>query len=258
MTESTNVVDTPVAQEAFLADVPTHADTLTTPVSTTPTQSTRTFTEEDIRKARETEKNKVYETIGSLKDEVATLKKEREERLAEVERARQAAEDEARKKAESEMDLRQLLESKEKEWADKLEQERTAREQSLTLLNKERQYAELQEYRSARVSQERENILPELVDLIAGNTPDEIESSIAGLKERTSSILANTQQSLQSARREMKGTSLTAPASGPLDTNSDQQQFTAENIAAMSVTEYAKYRSRLLPNVNNGNKGIFG
>jgi hypothetical protein len=61
---------------------------------------------------------------------------------------------------------------------------------------------------------------------------------------------------MQSARRDMKGTSTTLPPT--MENNSAQQQFTADQIAAMSVTEYAKYRDRLFPGANNQNKGIFG
>jgi hypothetical protein len=180
-------------------------------------------------------------------------------RQSEADKARQEAEAEAKKKAEAEMDVRQLLETKEKEWASKLEQERRDREQAIVLLEKERQLAEVTEYRSRRLQQEQDNILPELLDLVTGNNPEEIDQSIAGLKERSSRILDSTQQAMQSARREMTGSRITAPASGPLDTNSDQQQFTAEDISAMSVTEYAKYRSRLLgKGANDRNKGIFG
>jgi len=64
---------------------------------------------------------------------------------------------------------------------------------------------------------------------------------------------------MQTARKEMKGTSVTTPPSGPMDTNSDQQQFTADQIAAMSVTEYAKYRGKLLGKAaSDRGKGIFG
>jgi hypothetical protein len=257
MSETTNIVDSPEAQEAFFQDVPATTDTLVAPVqSQTPNKS---YTEEDLKKVREQEKSKLYPQIDSLKEELAVLKKEREERLAEAERLRAEQEAEARKKAEAEMDVRQLLETKEKEWAEKLESERLEREKAFTLLERERQFAELSEYRSGRLNEERENIIPELLDLITGNTKEEIEQSIAGLKERSSRILDSAQQAMQSARREMTGSRVTAPPSGPLDTNSDQQQFTAEQIAAMSVTEYAKYRGKLLGTVAaDRGKGIFG
>lgn len=258
MSEATNVVDTPEVREAFQTDMPTQTETLVTPVQPKEAATGKSYTEEDLRKVREQEKSKLYPQIDSLKEEVSLLKKEREERQAEADRLRQEQEAEARKKAEAEMDVRQLLESKEKEWAERIEQERIEREKAFLLLERERQFAELNEYRNQRIQEERDNVLPELLDLISGNTREEIESSISGLKERSSRILDSAQQAMQSARREMTGSRVTAPPSGPLDTNSDQQQFTAEQIAAMSVTEYAKHRQRLLGSATERGKGIFG
>jgi hypothetical protein len=101
--------------------------------------------------------------------------------------------------------------------------------------------------------------MPELVDLISGNTPDEIENSITGLRERSSRILESAQSAMQNARKEMTGSRVTAPPTGPMDTNMEQNSFTAEQIAAMSVTEYAKYRGKLLGKSATGQgKGIFG
>ena len=257
MTEASNIVDTPVAQEAFLSDVPAPTETLVTPVQ--PQSPDKAYSEDDLRRVREQEKSKLYPQIDSLKEELNLLKKEREERLAEAEKLKAEKDAEARRQAEAEMDVRQLLETKEREWAEKLESERQEREKAFLLLERERQLSELTEYRTQRLNQERDNILPELVDLITGNTGDEIEQSIAGLKERSSRILDSAQQAMQSARREMTGSRVTAPASGPLDTNSDQQQFTADQIAAMSVTEYAKYRGKLLGQASSDRgKGIFG
>ena len=95
MAETSNIVDTPEAQEAFLTD--------------------KAYTEEDLKRVREQEKSKLYPQIDSLKEELNLLKKEREERLAQMQAEKAAAEEEARKKAESEMDVRQLLEVKEQE-----------------------------------------------------------------------------------------------------------------------------------------------
>ncbi len=255
MSETSNLVDSPAAQEAFLADMPAPTDVKVTPVMQEVNE--RGYTEEDLKRVREQEKSKLYPQIDSLKEELNILKKEREERAAEEAARRSEAEVEARKKAEADMDVRTLLEAKELEWAAKLDAEKAEREKAFTLLERERQYSELSEYRNRRLEEERDNIIPELVDLIVGNTPDEVEQSITGLREKSSRILESAQQSMQAARREMTGTRVTSPA--PMDNNSDQQQFTAEQISAMSVTEYAKYRGKLLGNAaSNRNKGIFG
>jgi ElaB/YqjD/DUF883 family membrane-anchored ribosome-binding protein len=219
----------------------------------------KAYSETDLQRVREQEKSKLYPQIDSLKEELNVLKKEREERLAEAATRAAEADAEAKKKVEAEMDVRQLLEAKELEWAQKLEVERGERERAFTLLERERQYAELTEYRTRRLEDERDNIMPELVDLISGSTPDEIEQSITGLRERSSRILESAQSAMQNARKEMTGSRVTAPPSGPMDTNMEQNSFTAEQIAAMSVTEYAKYRGKLLgKSASDRGKGIFG
>ena len=177
--ETTNIVDTPEAQQAFLTDVPVATEEKVTPLKSE-LVTDKAYTEDDLKKVREQEKSKLYPQIDSLKEELTVLKKEREERLAEAAARAAEAEAEAKKKAEAEMDVRQLLEAKELEWAQKLEAERAERERAFTLLERERQYAELSEYRTRRLEDERDNIMPELVDLISGNTPDEIENSITG------------------------------------------------------------------------------
>jgi len=257
MSETTNLVENSVAQEAFASETTPQTTKATPSPLVTPTE--KSYTEIDLQKVREQEKSKLYPQIDSLKDELNLLKKEREERIAEAQLAKDAAEADAKKKAESEMDVRALLESKEQEWAQKLEVEKLERERAFTLLERERQYAELNEFRNRRISEEQDNIMPELLDLISGNNPEEIEQSITGLRERSSRILESAQSAMQTARKEMKGTSVTTPPSGPMDTNSDQQQFTADQIAAMSVTEYAKYRGKLLGKAaSDRGKGIFG
>ena len=166
---------------------------------------------------------------------------------------------EAKRKAEEEMDVRTLLQQKEQEWQLQLESERQEREKAFALLERERTYAELNEYRNRRIEEERDNIMPELIDLIAGNNSQEIEESIANLKARSNRIVDAVQAATQSERRQMTGSRVTAPPSGPLDTNTDQSPVSAEQIAAMSVSEYAKYRNKLLGQAaSERGKGLFG
>ena len=255
MSETTsNVVDSAVAQEAFASEV---AGTTTQAEAVAPVIDSKAgYTEVDLQRVREQEKSKLYPQIDSLKEEINLLKKDREAQLAEAAAIAKEKEDAARKLAESEMDVRSLLEKKEQEWASQLEEIRQEGARKDALLERERQYAELTSYRNRRLAEEQDNIMPELVDLISGNSADEIEQSITGLRERSSKILESAQQAMQNARRDMKGTSTTLPPT--MENNSGQQQFTADQIAAMSVTEYAKYRDRLFPGANNQNKGLFG
>ena len=216
-----------------------------------------------MAKVRSQEKDKLYPQINALKEEIAALKKEREEKAAK--KAAEEAEKEAKRlekekrKQEEELSLRDLLSVKEQEWADQLKAEKAEREKAFALLEREKAYSELQQYRQSRIEQAREEIIPELVDLIQGNTPEEIDASIAGLQDRSSRILESAQQAMQAARRDMTGTRVTTPPAGPLDINTGNRQFTAEDISSMSMNEYAKYRQQLLSDKAQGrSQGLFG
>lgn len=221
------------------------------------------YTEEDLAKVRSQEKEKLYPQIENLKEELNSIKREREEEAAR--KASEAASIEAaeaakaKEKAESELEVRELLKVKEAEWQEQLERERQERERAFALLEQERTFTDLQNYRAQRLEQERETIMPELVDLLAGNTREEIEASIEGLKERSNRILESAQQAMQTARRDMTGTRATLPPAGPLENNSSQRNFTAAEIAAMSVQEYAQYRDKLMsPTARGVSQGMLG
>jgi hypothetical protein len=223
------------------------------------------FTADDIAKARAQEKAKLYPQVEKLQEELAILKKEREERAAqEAERtAKRQARDservaERKKQEEAELEVRDLLAKKEQEWATKLDSERQEREKAFALLEREREFQELSAYRQQRLEAERDNIIPELVDLISGNSRDEIEQSIAGLKERSAKIFDSVAQVAQQSRKEMVGTRVTSPASGPLDNDSDSRTYSPNDINNMSMADYAKNRSKLLGNSNNRGQGLFG
>jgi len=235
------------SDNAVVADAPTTKAT------------SKFYTEDDLAKVRSQEKEKLYPQIDKLKEELDLLKREREEaaaaRAAE-EAARAAAEKEA---LESDLDVRSLLKQKESEWQEQLERERQERERAFALLEREKSFADLQSYRTQRVEAERDNIIPELLDLISGNNREELDSSIEGLRERSAKILESAQSAMQNARKEMTGTRVTTPPAGPLETNMEQRNFTAEDISTMSMNDYAKYRSKLLsPKAQGKSSGLFG
>ena len=234
---------------------------IATSVSSTdaPATNTKFYTDEDLSKVRTQEKDKLYPQIDALKSELAEIKRQREEELA----AKRAEEDaraaEERAKAEADMDVRDLLKQKESEWQEQLERERQERERAFAELDRERQYSELTSYKQQLLEAERDNIIPELLDLVSGNTPEEVSASIEGLKERSARILDSAQAAMQNARKEMTGSRVTAPPTGPLDINSEQRTLTAQEIAAMPMNEYAQYRQRLLSDKARGRgQGLFG
>jgi len=236
-------------------DAPTVASGLEKETTTTQ----KFYTEEDLARVRSQEKDKVYPQLEKLKEEVLALKKEKEEEAARKAADAQAKGAEQKAKFENDLDAKELLKLKEQEWQEQLARERQERETAFALLEREKTFADLQAYRQQLIEQERESIIPDLLDLIQGNTREEIQASVEGLKSRSERILESAQSAMQNARKEMRGASTNAPTAGPLETNMESRQFTAQDIASMSVNEYAKYRDKLLSDSARGrSQGFLG
>ena len=232
-------------------------------VSNTPMQS---FTADDLAKARAQEKQKLYPQMEKMSQELEALKKAQEEEAArqadkEAKRAAKEAEriEKQKEKEEKELSFKELLSKKEQEFQSQLEAERLEREKAFALLDRERQFQDLMSYRAQRIEQERDTIVPQLIDLVSGNSQDEIEQSIATLKEKSAGIMQDVQQATANAKQSMVGARVTAPASGPLDNNSEQQSYSPESIRDMSLADYAKQRAKLLGTAaSNRGQGLFG
>jgi hypothetical protein len=223
------------------------------------------FTADDLARARAQEKEKLYPQLEKLKDELSLLKQREQEREAEEqkrrdERKKRDAELAKKRKEEeeAELEVRQLLQKKEEEWQTQLEAERQEREKAFALLEQERRFQQLMNFRSMRLEQERDNIIPELIDMISGNSEDEIEQSILALKEKSAKIFDSVSQASVQTRKDMVGTRITVPASGPLDNDSEQRPYSPNDISNMSMADYAKNRAKLLGNAgNNRGQGLF-
>lgn len=253
MDETTQVEDT--------TETPVDSEIAAPEADVTPTS----YTAEDIARARAQEKEKLYPQVEKLKEELSLLKQREAEREAEEakkreERKKREAEAAKKKKEEEEAELsaKELLVRKEQELMAQIEQERAEREKALALLEQERKLQQLMQYRQQRMEQERENIIPELIDLIQGSSEDEIEQSISGLKEKSARIFDSVAQASVQSRKEMVGARVTSPASGPLDNDSEQRTYSPEDISEMSLADYAKNRAKLLGTGNNSGQGLFG
>lgn len=219
------------------------------------------FSEEDIQKVRQQEKEKMYKRLEDADHRVKAMEEQLSLLSSEREKAIKEAEDRAKKEAElirqrelEELSAKELLMKKEDEWSQRLnvveqewgqkfaelEQQRQAQE---AMLEKERYLQQLESYRQRRIQQEQETIIPELRDLISGNSEEEIENSITILRDRSTAIIESIQQA--SAPR-LKGAPVTAPPTGPLDNQTDYQTVSAEDIRNMPMDQYVKMRERLL------------
>ena len=235
------------------------------PVAEAPEVETvvQNFTADDLAKARAQEKAKLYPQMEKMAAELEALKKAQAEeaaRKAEKQKLREQEKvDKQKKKDAEELSAKELLEKKEQEFQALLNAERLERENAFALLEKERKFQDIMNYRQQRIEQERDTIVPQLIDLVNGNTKEEIEQSIETLKAKSSAIMQDVQQTVLSARQQMPGARVTAPASGPLDNDSEQQLSTPDSIRDMSMADYAKQRAKLLGNAaSNRGQGLFG
>jgi len=190
------------------------------------------------------------EQMSVISQEREAARKEAEERAAkEAEILRQREIDELSAKElllKKEDEFNQRINSVEQEWQGRLAEIEAQRQAQEALLEKERQMQEIQHYRAQRLQQEQEAIIPELIDLVAGNSPEEIENSISILRERSSAIIESIQQATQQSQGRLRGAPVTAPPVGPMETQTEYQQLSADDIRNMSMEKYAQMRDRLL------------
>lgn len=228
------------------------------PTQVTSQSDPKFFTQEDLEKAREQEKSKVYKRMETMQETIDRLKAESDERA----QAAQEQERESREAAERErleqLSAKELIAEKEAEWRREQDELREQIEAERALRERESQFAELMSVRQEVIGQYQDRVAPELLDLITGNTPEEIQQSADDMAARTERILAQTQEAMQNTRQQMPTARVTAPASG--DTAGAQRTYSPDEIRNMSMADYAKQRSSLLGKGANGpkNRGLFG
>lgn len=249
--------------------IPVESDQAPVPQAT---QEENYFSADDVQKIRQQEKDKMYKRLEdadrrtkALEEQLTVISQEREKAIKEAEERAKAEADIMRQREMEELSAKELLAKREdefnqrinqveEEWRgrfDQLEQERQAQE---ALLEKERYAQQLESYRQRKLAEEQETIIPELRDLISGNTPEEIDNSIAVLRERSSAIIESIQQASQPTR--VKGAPVTAPPVGPMDTQEEYQTLSAEDIRNMPMDQYMKMRERLL-SASRGPRGRY-
>ena len=219
----------------------------------------RMYSEEDLERARRQEKDKVYRRIETLQETVKRLEDQENQRAAD-ERARQEqAQADANRQAEEEMSAKDLIAKREAEWRQESNELRQQIDAERALRERETQFAGLMEYRQTLLADYSDRIAPELLDLVRGDTPEELQQSAEDMAARTDRILAQSAEAMQNARQQMPTARVTAPASA--DDTGAQRTFTSDEIRQMSLSEYAKHRQRLLGQGASGgpkNRGLFG
>src|SRR3954462_6863085 len=119
------------------------------------------------------------------------------------------------------------------------------RQQAEAMLEQERRLSGLIQYRDTKLREYGAQIMPQLLDFVTGNSPEEIDAAIVAMVERTNSIVNDVQAVQQQNFTGMRGAGVTAPMGGPQDVVPQQQTFTAEQIRAMSPQVYAQHQAQL-------------
>ena len=235
-----------------------------TPTDTPVIQPGQTFTAEQIEAARRQEKEKLYPQLQAVQEQLAAIQRERDEERTRAEKAEadRAAFEAAQQKAkdEAEMSAKELIESRQREWEDRFAELEAQRSAEQALFQKEREAQQIIDYRNQQIAQHEEDLMPELRDLVAfGPTPQDIDASIALLVERTARIVEQTRAAALGQRAAMPGVGVTQPPVGPLEMNSEQNQFSAEQIRDMDMATYLKNRDKLIGSSAAGrsNRGLF-
>lgn len=229
----------------------------------------RTYTEEDIQRVRQEEKEKLYKRIENqnkqvkdIQTQLAQIQEAEAQRQAALEEQRKAAEEAQRKAHEDELSAKELIAVKEKEWQAQLAKIEQERQNERVMLDKEREFAQLQAFINKRVTEEQQaqTIAPELLDLVNGNSPEDVERSIVTLREKTQAILSNVQAAQNVAQSQVRGVSTAGySTAGPMDNESAQRQITHEELQSMPMSEWAKIRGQVIPSLSGGrDRGMFG
>lgn len=229
--------------------------------NTTLTNPAAIFTAEQIQKARQEEKDKLYPQLETMREQLNELTKARDEKIESETKARKAAEklaDDARK---ADTNTRDLLEQQKAEFDAKLAELQTQREQEQAMQAMERSFQELQTYKEQALTANFENIIPQLATEVREtnhSSREDIDKHIARLAATSASIMQEVQQAQQAARAGMRGGSVTAPPTGPLDTYSGNDSvMEAAHNGTLSFDDYVKNRDKLMSSVSQSG-GLYG
>src|SRR5215831_7419819 len=205
----------------------------------------RFYTEEQVQQMRQETDARLAEMGGQLQQ----LQEERQAREAAIAQQQQEAEAATRAAEEAQMDVRQLMEKRDKEWQQRWDSLQEEREKDRAIFEREREFNALQDYRRDRIQQEEEFLMPQLRDLVGGNTYEEIDQSIELMKQRSASIMADVQEAqAQLIRPPLRSAATTGQPSmgGPLEQQPNVEQLSLDDIKKMDNQTYGRYRDRLM------------
>jgi hypothetical protein len=257
---------TPILPEGDHIDQQT-GNTITIPAPPVATQppATQTFTAADIEAARKQEKDKVYGRIEEWESKfteqskaLAALQEAKAKEIAEAAaQAAKEAEEAARKRWEEE-DSKTLLKGLETSFEQKIAALEAAQANERAAFAKESEFRALSDYVRTKVDAALNagEIAPELAEIVTGNTQQEIDASLEFVKAKSAEIVNNIKAAQGQARAAMPGVSTAGYATtGPMNNDAGSRTFTAAEIQAMPMAEYAQYRAQLIPAASQARQG---
>lgn len=283
-----------VGTDALFAD---DGSTPFAPTAGPPADGSQYFTADDIARVRQEEKDKLYGRIESLtqelqgfKEQVGSLTAAEQRRQAQAEEEKARLEEEARRREEEELDAKSLIERRQQEWdqrlnemnqtwEQRLEQERKEREAAEAIAAREREYNDLRTYIQEQVEANKDKIVPQLIGWIDGSSREQVDAAVARAIETSEQIANDVQQQFLAgttdpaqqqhqqavpvpgvpATPQPPATPGTRVTTGPSnDPAAFQTQLTPEQIANMPMSEYAKYRQHLVGSASQNNRGLYG
>lgn len=235
------------------------------PAEQAPTsKSEQRFTAEDIERARREEKEKLYPKLDTLTQKLTLFEQEAEEarRLRTEEQQRQ---NEERKQLE-ERELieankfEELLTRRDQEWEQRFNETQTQWQDRLAaieeernahaaLLDKERQFQQVESYKTRRIQEEADNLAPQLLHFVVGDTPEQIDAAISSVAAATSAIVNDIQQSSRQLQRPIPATGQ-APSTSPTENTMGQKTYSMDDLKNMDMSTYAAEREKLLAAVS--------
>jgi DNA repair exonuclease SbcCD ATPase subunit len=212
------------------------------------------YTEEDVTRARQEEQHRVNERLEDVTAQLQLLQQERQAELAERQRQIDESNEALKAEEENEMEIRDLLARREAEFNAQINEINSRYETDRAIFERERALVEAQRYRIERIEQESENIMPELRDLVYGDSPEQVDASIEEMKARSAAIWENMQQAMQP--QPFRGAaSPSLPPIGPMEQLPQMEQLTPDDIKNMDMDTYKRYRQQLLQATSPRNRG---
>jgi hypothetical protein len=213
---------------------------------------TRYFTEEDLERVRQQEKDKLYDRLektnsqlNEFKSTVDSLMADKKHRDEEIARQKSEAEKETQRLQQEKLSVQELLEKHQAENLQREQQRQAEWDLKLATMQKEQTYLQLKAYIQRRINEEinATTVIPDLAEYITGDTEEQVEASIKKAQDKTAAIVQATMGS--SSPSFPMGTSPTGAPFSPLDNLAPtNRQLTREQIAGMSMKDYAAYREQ--------------